>query len=55
MTVAAFSIARMMRLCEPQRQIFPSSASAISLREGFGFVSSSALADIRMPARQYPH
>ena len=29
-TAAAFSTARMMRLCEPQRQMLPSSASAIS-------------------------
>ncbi len=30
MTAAAFSTARMMRLCEPQRQMLPSSACAIS-------------------------
>ena len=52
MTAAAFSTARMMRLWEPQRQMFPSSACAISTREGLGFLSSSALAEIRMPARQ---
>ena len=51
MTAAAFSIARMIRLCEPQRQILPSSASAISLREGFGFSSSSDLADIRISGK----
>jgi hypothetical protein len=32
-----------------------SSAAAISTREGDGFLSSSAFADTRMPARQYPH
>ena len=52
MTAAAFSTARMMRLCEPQRQMFASSASAISARDGFGFLSRSALAEIRIPARQ---
>ena len=49
---AAFSTARMMRLCEPQRQILPSSAAAISARVGDGFLSSSALAEIKMPDRQ---
>ena len=49
---AAFSTARMMRLCEPQRQILPSSACAISPRVGFGFWSSRAFAEIRMPDRQ---
>ena len=52
MTAAAFSTARMMRLCEPQRQILPSSACAISARDGFGFLSSSAFAEIRIPGRQ---
>ena len=52
MTAAAFSTARMMRLCEPQRQILPSSASAICARVGCGLRSSNALAEIRMPDRQ---
>src|SRR4029077_7602407 len=52
MTAAAFSTARMMRLWEPQRQMFPASDCAICTREGLGFLSSSALAEIRMPARQ---
>ena len=52
MRAAAFSIARMIRLCAPQRQILPSSASAISDRVGGGLRSSSAFAEIRMPARQ---
>ncbi len=49
---AAFATARMMRLCEPQRQILSSRAAAISARVGDGFVSSSALALTMMPARQ---
>ena len=49
---AAFSTARMMRLCEPQRQILSSSAAAICARVGAGFLSSSALAETMMPDRQ---
>ena len=52
MRAAAFSTARMIRLCAPQRQILPSSACAISSRVGDALRSSSAFAAIRMPARQ---
>src|SRR6516162_3784040 len=52
---AAFSMARKMRLCAPQRQILSSSAWAMSARDGDGLRSSSALAEMRMPLRQYPH
>src|SRR5580704_4191608 len=45
----------MIRLCDPQRQILPSSASATSRRDGEGLRSSRAFAAIRIPARQYPH
>jgi hypothetical protein len=41
-----------MRLCAPQRQMFSSSACAISLRDGDGLRSSSALAVTMMPERQ---
>ena len=49
---AAFSTARRMRGCAPQRQRCLSSAATISARVGVGLRSSSALALIMMPDRQ---
>src|SRR5262249_32984983 len=54
-SVAARWIARRIRLCAPQRQRLPASASRIWGSVGRGTSSSSALADISMPAMQYPH
>ena len=49
---AARSTARTMRLCEPQRQRLPSSASFTSRLVGAGFRFSNAAALIRMPETQ---
>ena len=51
-TAAAFSTARTMRGCAPQRHRCLSSAATMSAREGSLLASSNALADIRMPDRQ---
>ena len=51
-TAAAFSTARRIRGCAPQRQRCLSNAATISARVGDGLWSSSALALIRIPERQ---
>ena len=48
----ARAIARMIRLCAPQRQRWRSRAAAISLLLGRGLRASSAAAEIKMPERQ---
>ena len=49
---AAFSTARRMRGCAPQRHRFLSNAATISARDGDGLRSSSAFALMMMPDRQ---
>ena len=54
-TLAASKIASMIFTYPVQRQILLRMANAASSRVGFGFVSSSPLAEITMPGMQKPH